>query len=80
MYQINSFPGIHLNVIEANASPDSESYKNIVAIDDVIKEIISMTNIITVSCLQGNAGAGGVMMAAAADLVFAHQVRDRVEI
>ncbi|XP_074660982.1 hydrogenase maturation factor HoxX-like [Tubulanus polymorphus] len=65
--------GIHLNVIEGSDDPERESYDNIVAIDDVIRTVFSMKHKTTVSCLIGNAGAGGAMMAAATDFVFAHK-------
>ena len=60
--------GIHLNCIE-NA-PAVESFQNITAINDVVRDIFSMQNKITISAVQGNAGAGGVMMALASDLVL----------
>jgi putative two-component system protein, hydrogenase maturation factor HypX/HoxX len=70
--------GIHLNAIEAAAqSPDDSaadaSMRNIEAMDDVVLELLTMTDRITVSALRGNAGAGGVFMALAADLVWAHE-------
>ena len=63
--------GIHLNVIEAAASPAEESWRNINAIDDVARAIITTAGQVTVSALQGNAGAGGVFLALATDLVWA---------
>ncbi len=63
--------GIHLNVIEAAESPSDESWKNINAIDDLSSEIINTTSHLTVSAVQGNAGAGGVFLALAADHVIA---------
>ncbi len=65
--------GIHLNVIEAAASPADESWDNINAIDDLAHAIITTTSQVTVSALQGNAGAGGVFLALAADQVWARQ-------
>lgn len=63
--------GIHLNVIEQAQDPAKESWENINAINDVVKEIFTMTNKVTIAALQGNAGAGGVMMALASDVVWA---------
>ena len=63
--------GIHLNVIEAAPDPALESWRNIVAIDDLILEIFNTPRQLVVAGLRGNAGAGGVMMALAADHVFA---------
>ncbi|KAI8487494.1 hypothetical protein Bbelb_347280 [Branchiostoma belcheri] len=64
--------GIHLNVIESSECAAAESWANITAIDDVVKAIFRLRNKVTVSVLQGNAGAGGVMMALAADRVVGH--------
>lgn len=63
--------GIHLNVIESADSPADESWRNINAIDDVCEAILNTTDRLVVSALQGNAGAGGVFMALAADAVWA---------
>lgn len=66
--------GIHLNVIESSPDPAHESWANINAIDDVILLILhdfATRGIITVAALRGNAAAGGVALAAAADLVLA---------
>jgi putative two-component system protein, hydrogenase maturation factor HypX/HoxX len=65
--------GIHLGVIEASPTPADESWANIVAIDDVAREILSCDRHLTVAALQGNAGAGGVFLALAADRVFARR-------
>ncbi len=70
--------GIHLNCIEAAAhrplsSAADESWRNINAMNDVAQEIIEATDRITVAVLRGNAGAGGVFLALAADEVWAHQ-------
>ena len=62
--------GIHLNVIEDAESPADESWANINAIDDLILEIIESTDHYIISALQGNAGAGGVSLALAADKVI----------
>jgi putative two-component system protein, hydrogenase maturation factor HypX/HoxX len=65
--------GIHLNVIEAAESPADESWCNINAIDDVTRAILETTDRVTVAAMQGNAGAGGVFMALAADHVWARR-------
>ena len=64
--------GIHLNTIEAASNPAHESMRNITAIDDVVQKILLMDDRLTVSALVGNAGAGGAMMALAADFVWIH--------
>jgi putative two-component system hydrogenase maturation factor HypX/HoxX len=63
--------GIHLNVIEASPQAAEESWRNINAIDDLAAAILTTTSHLTVSALQGNAGAGGVFLALAADRVVA---------
>lgn len=65
--------GIHLNVIEAAENPADESWKNINAIDDLVHEIITTNSHLVISAMQGNAGAGGVILALAADYVYARE-------
>ncbi len=65
--------GIHLNLIEAAASPADESWANINAIDDVCRAIIETTDRLVIAALQGNAGAGGAFLALAADVVWARE-------
>lgn len=65
--------GIHLNVIEASEYPAQTSWENIHAIDDLIHEIIHTDTHYTISAMQGNAGAGGVALALAADKVLARK-------
>ncbi|MFC5665246.1 hydrogenase maturation protein [Kitasatospora misakiensis] len=62
--------GIHLNVIEAAADQGEESWRNINAMDDLVEAILTTTDKVTVSALAGNAAAGGVMLAIAADEVW----------
>ncbi len=62
--------GIHLNVIEAAADPPAESWRNINAIDDLVEAILTTTGKLTVAAVPGNAAAGGLMLALAADLVW----------
>ena len=62
--------GIHLNVIEAAADPAAESWRNINAIDDLVEAILTTTGKLTVAALCGNAAAGGLMLALAADEVW----------
>lgn len=63
--------GIDLNAIEASVSPPHESWRNIVAIDELVREILHTNSHLVVAALRGNAGAGGAMLALAADVVFA---------
>jgi putative two-component system hydrogenase maturation factor HypX/HoxX len=62
--------GIHLNVIETAADPAAESWRNINAIDDLVEAILTSTGKLTVAALSGNAAAGGLMLALAADEVW----------
>ncbi len=63
--------GIDLNVIEAAGSAAEESWRNIEAMNDLARAVITATGLVTISALQGNAGAGGVFLALAADRVYA---------
>ena len=62
--------GIHLNVIEAADDPASESWRNINAIDDLVEAILTTTDRLIVAAVGGNAAAGGLMLALAADEVW----------
>ncbi|MFI9272985.1 enoyl-CoA hydratase-related protein [Kitasatospora sp. NPDC052896] len=62
--------GIHLNVIEAAADPAAESWANINAMDDLVAAILTTCDRLVVAALGGNAGAGGAMLALAADEVW----------
>ena len=63
--------GIHLNWIEAADDPAEESWRNIQAMDDLVLAILTTDEQWVVSGLMGNAGAGGAMLALAADQVLA---------
>jgi len=65
--------GIHLNTIEFAENPGDESWNNINAMDDLVREIIITESHLVISAMQGNAGAGGVILALAADYVYARE-------
>lgn len=65
--------GIHLNVIEAADSPADESWANINAMDDLCLGVLSVERQLVVAAMQGNAGAGGVFLALAADRIVARE-------
>jgi putative two-component system protein, hydrogenase maturation factor HypX/HoxX len=65
--------GIHLNVIEAAADQGEESWYNLHAIDDIVREILETESHITISALSGDAAAGGVPFAVSADHVVARE-------
>ncbi|HUA03900.1 MAG TPA: hydrogenase maturation protein [Solirubrobacteraceae bacterium] len=63
--------GIHLNMIEAAEDPAAESWRNLRAIDDLVRDIVETDSQLVISALGGDAGAGGVPLAVAADYVVA---------
>ena len=65
--------GIHLNMIEAADDPAQESWRNIHAMNDLVRELITAESHLLIAALQGNAGAGGVILALAADSVYARK-------
>ena len=65
--------GIHLCVIEAAHDQAEESWFNLHAIDDIVREIVETDSHITMSALSGDAAAGGVPLAVAADHVVARE-------
>jgi putative two-component system hydrogenase maturation factor HypX/HoxX len=65
--------GIHLNMIEAADDPAHESWRNIQAMNDLVRELITAESHLLIAALQGNAGAGGVILALAADCVYARK-------
>jgi putative two-component system hydrogenase maturation factor HypX/HoxX len=65
--------GIHLNLIEADEQPADASLANIEAIDDFVLAVLTTRTHLTVAALQGNAGAGGVFAALAADRIVARR-------
>ena len=62
--------GIHLNVIQVADDPAEESWRNINAMNDLVEAILTTTGQLTVAALAGNAAAGGLMLALAADQVW----------
>ena len=65
--------GLDLNRIEAADSPPDESWRNINAMDDLCRAILTTDSHLTVSAIRGNAGAGGAFLALAADRVWARR-------
>jgi putative two-component system protein, hydrogenase maturation factor HypX/HoxX len=65
--------GIHLNVIEAADDPAAESWRNLHAMNDVVREIVETDSHLVISALAGDAAAGGVPFALAADRVYARE-------
>jgi putative two-component system hydrogenase maturation factor HypX/HoxX len=65
--------GIHLTVIEAAPDAAAESWYNLHAIDDVVRDVIETDSHLVVAALTGDAAAGGVPFALAADHVVARE-------
>ena len=65
--------GIHLAEIEAAEDPAAESWRNLVAINDLVRDIVETDSHIVISALGGDAAAGGVPFALAADTVVARE-------
>jgi enoyl-CoA hydratase/carnithine racemase len=65
--------GIHLNVIEAADDPAAESWTNLRAIDDLVRDVVETDSHLVISALGGDAGAGGVPLALAADYVVGRE-------
>ena len=65
--------GIHLNVIEAAKDPARESWRNLNAINDVVHDIVTTDSHYVIAALCGDAAAGGVPLALAADRVVARE-------
>lgn len=65
--------GMDLASIEASSSPAEASLANIEAIDEVCRVLIELTDKWVIAAVAGNAGAGGVFMALAADEVLVRQ-------
>jgi putative two-component system protein, hydrogenase maturation factor HypX/HoxX len=65
--------GIHLNEIEAAPDPAEESWRNLCAIDDLVKDILETDSHLVISAIAGDVAAGGVPLALAADYVLARE-------
>ena len=65
--------GIHLKIIEAADHPAEESWRNLNAMDDLVREVLETDSHLVVSALAGDAAAGGVAFALAADQVVARE-------
>lgn len=62
--------GLHLGMIEVAASAAEESWSNINAMNDCVRALLDIDDRLVVSFIRGNAGAGGVFLALAADRVL----------
>jgi len=62
--------GIHLHRIEAEDNAAEASWDSIEAMNDLTRSIIDTEDRLVIAALRGNAGAGGVFLALAADAVW----------
>lgn len=60
-------------MIEAADDPATESWRNLRAMNDLVREIVETESHVVISALRGDAGAGGVPLALAADHVVARR-------
>jgi putative two-component system hydrogenase maturation factor HypX/HoxX len=65
--------GIHLKVIEAASDPAEESWRNLNAMNALVREVVTTDSHLVISALAGDAAAGGVAFALAADHVVARE-------
>lgn len=65
--------GIHLNIMEDSKKADEDGWSNIHSMNEVVKSILLCEELLTVSALKCNAGAGGVFLALASDHVVARE-------
>ena len=63
--------GIHLNIMEDSLKSDEDGWSNIHAMNDIVRDIIQTSDILTVASIGANAGAGGAILPLAADYVVA---------
>lgn len=65
--------GIDLNSIHKKYNPTILAYKNLKAINKLVKAILTTENKMTIAGIRGPAAAGGVMLALACDLRYARK-------
>ncbi|MBF0286359.1 MAG: enoyl-CoA hydratase/isomerase family protein [SAR324 cluster bacterium] len=62
--------GIDLNPIHLRYNPVILAYKNLKALNKIVKRVLETKNKLVIAALRGSAAAGGVMLALAADLRY----------
>jgi len=65
--------GIDLNSIHKQYNPTILAYKNLKAINKLVKAILTTKNKLTIAGIRGSAAAGGVMLTLACDLRYARK-------
>jgi len=65
--------GIHLNIMEDSKKQAEDGWSNIHAMNDIVRDVILTSHLITVASLGANAGAGGAILPLACDYVVARE-------
>jgi len=63
--------GIHLNIMEDSKKQAEDGWSNIHAMNDIVRDVIQTSHLITVASIEANAGAGGAILPLACDIVIA---------
>ncbi len=65
--------GIHLSILEDSKKQGEDGWSNINAMNNLVKSILFSPEVVTITAFRGNAGAGGVFLGLASDIVFAKE-------
>ncbi len=65
--------GIHLTILEESKKQGEDGWSNINAMNDLVRSILFSEDILTIAAFRANAGAGGVFLGLAADIVAARR-------
>ncbi len=63
--------GIHLCILEDSKKQGEDGWSNINAMNDLVRTILLSEDILTITAFRANAGAGGVFLGLASDIVMA---------
>ena len=65
--------GIHLGILEDSAKQGEDGWSNINAMNNLIRTILFSDDVLTIASFGANAGAGGVFLGLACDVVVARE-------
>ncbi|MRI58647.1 MAG: hydrogenase [Epsilonproteobacteria bacterium] len=65
--------GIHLSILEDSKKQGEDGWSNINAMNDLVRTILFSEDILAITAFRANAGAGGVFLGLAADIVAARK-------
>jgi putative two-component system hydrogenase maturation factor HypX/HoxX len=65
--------GIHLCILEDSQKSGEDGWSNINAMNDLVRTLLLSDDILTITAFRANAGAGGVFLGLAADIVLARK-------